>query len=403
MFRGDFMRKIVYGLICVVLFLAACSVQVQNDYSNFEFVELYNAMSSGQVVQKDTLYSESDGMMDLVSNECPEKLPDKFRRVVLEGTGSSLVFYTDAKGDELYCSLFKPDEEDIQYRPANETPEEGVVVVVNGVNVYLESVQRELDALSQSVPRDENALGQAINRAINNELIRQESLEMVVSEQDLEESRERVLGTLGLTEESLSTQIEDGVVDSEVFSSLVEEQARINKLLQERVLIGNIDVEDEQLQEFYMNNPNQFLRAESAVMRQILVSSSGRTAEQLQSRAQAVANFLQNNDFCETVNRFSDLEEGKNSCGTFVVPRGILQPDLEYSAFNTAENQTAVVQTDAGIHFVQTLQVVPAQMVPYSQAATQLEETLVNSVLQQRLAMYFLMLRGEADIVAYTV
>jgi hypothetical protein len=64
-------------------------------------------------------------------------------------------------------------------------------------------------------------------------------------------------------------------------------------------------------------------------------------------------------------------------------------------------NQTAVVMTDAGIYFVQTLQVLPASVVPYADVAGQLQESMRVSETQARLALYLDVLRSKAEIVSY--
>jgi parvulin-like peptidyl-prolyl isomerase len=83
------------------------------------------------------------------------------------------------------------------------------------------------------------------------------------------------------------------------------------------------------------------------------------------------------------------------------VPRGVLNPDLEAASFGTPVNQTSVVTTEQGIHLVQTLQVVPTQVVPYQQVAGTLQSSLYTTVLQQRLNLYLQLLRVDADIVSY--
>jgi len=131
------------------------------------------------------------------------------------------------------------------------------------------------------------------------------------------------------------------------------------------------------------------------------VSSAGKTLDEGRSRATFILNQMDERDFCELVKEYSDDAQSKDKCGVYVITRGVIDPNLELAAFSTPVNQSSVVTTDAGIHIVQTLQVVPAQVVPYTQVAQNVQLGLKNQEFQQRLNLYIVTLRNNADIVSY--
>jgi peptidyl-prolyl cis-trans isomerase C len=271
---------------------------------------------------------------------------------------------------------------------------------VNGHVITIVQVQQAIAALPQNTPRDENTINLVANRLINDELLREEAAHVEVSDQEVAEMRAKLMAQANVTEEQVKKNLASQGLTAEDFDKAVKEQAQLQKLLEERLLLKEFSVSEEDARNYYLQNPNQFLQSEQAMMRTIIISSKERTLDQGRARAQEIIAKLNSTDFCALVNEYSD-DENKDKCGVYVVPRGVLDPNLELAAFSTPANQTSVVTTNDGIYLVQTIQVQPAQVVPYTQIAASVQNDLRNAIFQQRLNLYLGTLRQEATIVSY--
>lgn len=397
------MRRVVFTIIFIVLFVVACSSQSrQSELKSLEGVRLYSAMHEN-VVYSDRVFSGEDAKLfaDVVKTECPAgDVGNEFVRTELDARTSKLVIYSDKSGKNITCSVLKPGEQkEIVLKTAADAPE-GVALSVNGEPIALEVIRSALAALPEN-QRDEASINVALNQIINDELLRQETQKYEVTPEEIAAARASILEQAGLTEATLAIELERQKVTAAQFEESVVQQAKLQRLLDERLLVKEIAVTDQDALTFYVNNPNQFLQTEQAVMRQVFIAAEGRGEEQIVGRAQAAVAALQSQDFCEVVKSYSDDAQSKENCGVYVVPRGVIDPNLELAAFSTPVNQTAVVTTQNGVHLVQTLQVTPASVVPYSQIAANLQANLRNTVLQQRLNLYLSSLRADADIVSY--
>ena len=143
--------------------------------------------------------------------------------------------------------------------------------------------------------------------------------------------------------------------------------------------------------------------SEQAQFRQLFISfnASGSQA-QAQARLQAALQALQGGSLLRRSEEYSDDVASKESCGEYTVPRGVLEPVLETAIFSLGVNQSTVVASPSGYHVVVLLGHQPPSVIPYSQAEQQVVGFLRNAAMQQRLNIYLLKLRADADIVDYT-
>jgi parvulin-like peptidyl-prolyl isomerase len=386
-------------VIMLSLLLTACAPSLEGQLRERADVRLFLAMVPDATYAQSAFSGEqATAVASLVAAECPS-VAGAFTRAVFSGSGANLIAYASSDG-AVACVLFQPGEGNVTQRPQGEAPE-GVVMTVNGEPVLRSDVNARLDALPQDTPRDEAALGAVLNALAGDALLRQQARDVQVSDEDRARVRTALLAQLGSTEEQLPAALAQQGVSQAQFDDAVRAQAQLEGLVRSRLLGDEINISEEGLRDLYLRDPNQFLQGEQATMRHILISSAQRTGEQARERALLVAGQLNTTDFCDLVRAYSDDPSRKDRCGTFVITRGVVDPTLEAASFGTPAGQTAIVETNAGIHLVQTLQVSPAQVIPYDQVEPQLRSLLVNRELQGRLALYLAALRGRSDIVIY--
>jgi len=394
------MKRFALVLITLLFLLSACSQSHETKIRALPLSELFLAMNP-DATYSETVFDNDNGVVaELAKSECPSA-GDSFVRASIESTASQLVIYANNDVSQVQCSILKPKKEQkIDLKSAEEAPDDQTAIVVNGQTISMTLVQQAVQTLPQTA-RNVSTLNDVVNRLINDELLRQASLSIDVSEEQLRQQQELLLTTANLTEAQLPDVLAEQNITKQQWDDSVKSQAKIQELLRQRLLLDNINVTEQDVKEYYLSNPNAFLRSEQAIARFLVIGSNGRTLEQGNERLQEISDKLATTDFCALVKEYSDDATAKDQCGVYTIPRGVLPANLESAAFTTPQNQTAVVTTNDGIYLVQTLQVTPAQVVPYSQIAPFVQSSLRNALFEQRLNLYLAQLRSEATIISY--
>ncbi len=365
-----------------------------------EQARLFTALHAEEVVTATTAFDEDAALAfgDLARGECPASLPEEFSRTVLSADNSTLVLYTD-NDHEIVCTVFKPAvAPTIITLPSASAPSPEVALTVNGETIAYAEIQGALDTLPNA--NEESVVG-VVNTIVNVRLLEQEAKMIDVDDEQVALARGQILASLGGVQENATETLTAVGRDSVWLDDRALSAARVDTLLRERLLLDDIAVTEGDAQAAYLADPNRFVQGEQAVARLLFVASEGRTVAQGEARAQEIAAKVPTEDFCALVKEYSEDERSREQCGVYVLPRGVVDARLEMAAFTTGVNQTAVVVTDAGIYFVQTLQVLPASVVPYADVAGQLQESMRVSETQARLALYLDVLRSKAEIVSY--
>ncbi len=396
------MRRLVAAIVLVTIFLAACSTgSLEGRLREQEGVRLFLAMGGGDATYAQARVGGSQALADLVASECPQAGDDAVR-ATFTSRGATLIVYASGGGANVSCEIFRPSQaQPIAYRPREQAPSEGVALVVNGAEVPLARVEAQLGALPQGTTLNESAVALALTRVIDDELLAQQAAGVSVNESEIAQARAAILSQAGVSEDTLAGLLAQQNVTGAQFDESVRAQARLGKLLTQRLRLGELSVDNETAQQYYLAHPNEFLESERADVRHLFVSAQGRSAQQVQERAQEIAGKLNTTDFCTLVRQYSDDPQARDTCGEITLSRGAIDPTIESAAFSTPPNATAMVVTASGVHFVQTLQVLPAQVVPYPQASQVLRTAIANSLLEQRLNLYLSMLRADANITVY--
>jgi hypothetical protein len=365
---GRSMRKAVFVVLFVVMFLVACSHE--SSIMQLQSAKLFTAMNDHvQFSEQKFSGNDATAIDDLVAQECQQGVGDKFVRATFEATSMTLIIYTTPDKKNVTCTILKPKKQNsIEARPASEAPDNETALLVNGESIAYTQITEALRALPED-QRTVNATNAIIMQLIDTTLLRQQAKEITVTQEEIAVSN--------------STDV-----------------ARMRKLLTLRLLTDDVNVSDDDAKAYYLSNTDQFIQPEQATAHFLIINSRNRSLEQGQAIAREVAAKLNATEFCNLIAQYSDDDTNKH-CGTYSVPRETLEPNLEVAAFSTPVNRTSIVTTDKGIYFVQTVQVTPAHVTPYSQIATTLQANLKNSMIQQRLDIYLTMLRNDAKIVSF--
>lgn len=392
------MRKSTLFVILVLgLFLIACSNQ-ESTLKETPVVKLFYAINDNVTYSEMKFSDDSAGSIaDLVKSECPQGVGNKFTRSVYKSEAFTLTVYSVDKN--ITCSVLKQNNvTGLVQKKTTDAPDEETLVLVNGKAVTKTQLREAVASLPQGTQVDANTVAQLADNLIDKELLRQEEAKITVTSEEVAKVRENMLTQLDVKEEDLPALLAKQKIEVSAFNAEVEAQAKLEKLFSERLLTKDIQISDADAKEYYMANPNQFLLTEQAVMRHIFLK--GKPSEYA-AKAQVVDSKLNNTDFCELVKQYSDDNASVSQCGIYTIPHGVIDPNLERAGFATPVNKTSVVVTADGIHYVQTLKVTQAQVVPYADVSSKLQLNLRNVIFQQRLNLYLVSLRAKSNIVTF--
>ena len=184
----------------------------------------------------------------------------------------------------------------------------------------------------------------------------------------------RKLMTRGFTVDRWEAQIRDKEVSTVVLDRLIR---------------SKITVSDQELQEYYLANPEEFQRPELLRAAHILLSTTDpRTQREISAenkrRKRLIAEKLlerakKGEDFAKLAREFSEDPGSKGNGGEYVFPRGRMVPQFEAAAFALRTGEISdIVETKFGYHIIKSLERKPASRLPLKEVAEQLRGGLIQ-------------------------
>ncbi len=393
-------RVTLLGVLLCALLLSACASPERVALDTPE-ARLFTSLHAGEVAVASIEFDDTQeaALIDLARAECPGDLPSQFTRTVITGGDDALVIYTAPDAAVPSCMVYKPAPvpEIVQHTP-QEAPAPEIALTVNGEPILYETIKARLALTAVNTSDQMDAVVTAL---LDEALLRQAAVGIEPTPEELAATRDANIAAFGTTLEGLDAALAAAGMDRASFDVQVRDATAISLLLRDRLLLDEVNVTEEDAKAVYLADPNRFLRSEQAVMRAIYIASDGRTLAEADRIAQDIAARVPTEDFCALVRAYSEDAKTKETCGTYLIPRGVVDSRLEAAAFGTPTNKTAVVVTDAGVYFVQTLQVLPASIVPYPDVSETLRARLRDQIVQERLLLYLAILRSRAEIVSY--
>lgn len=248
--------------------------------------------------------------------------------------------------------------------------------------------------------RNQTRAAAVLSQLIDQRLVALAAADVEISEAAVADAVAAAWRNQGFSDEdSFRESLGEGYDD---FLGRVHEQLQVAELLRQEG-ITDVSVSREEAMEFYVNNPNSFLVSERVHFRQLFINferSGGRDAAA--DRLSAALEEVQSTDFCAVVRRTSDDTDSRDRCGEYTASRGILSPEIEASIFSLEAGEQTVLDGGTGFHIIQLLAYQPTSVIPFAEAEAELRGLLRSTQLEQRLSIYLLRLRADAEIVDYT-
>ena len=379
------MKKTLLVTVFVVFFLLACTQQTTHPITQ-DFLQIFPlATEESERFSEHTMLTR-----EVFSQECDAEPP--YTRRTYTQLGAQLIVYEH--NNELLCSLIniRSGELTIEQGDLENAPED-VAFEVNGEALLFSTLENFFNQLPQEERTIQN-LDLIANQLINQKLLEQEIRPFVVNVQD---TIQQLLLDNNLTQEELEEQLQLQAISMEEFREEIEQELKIRALLEDT--FGTVVIEEEQLQAFYVENTDAFIRSEQVVFQQIFVQETN--PELAQTRINTILQSLNNTDFCSVVLEFSDDQDSSDRCGTYTIARNVVFAELEQALFTNNLQELFVVEGPQGYHLINILERTPTTVMSFLQARDIAREFLEEEINQLRLNAYLAILREEANIVSY--
>ncbi|MFW5828298.1 MAG: peptidylprolyl isomerase [Alkalispirochaeta sp.] len=192
----------------------------------------------------------------------------------------------------------------------------------------------------------------------------------------------------GFTEEEFETELRRQMVIEELIRSQVYDQ---------------VEVSEEDMREFYDDNPQYFQQEDQVAARHIIFTTEGVEAserEALQEELEGIRQeIVDGADFAEMAEEHSQGPSAPNGGDLGTFGRGQMVPEFENAAFELEVGEISpVIETQFGYHILQVTERVPAQTQSYEEAQERIQQFLTEEERNSGAQAYVTELREDAEV-----
>lgn len=271
-----------------------------------------------------------------------------------------------------------------------------VIADCNGDKIAKAEFENAVRAVEQraggSVPpekRDE------IYRGVLDDLVAYRLLKQEVAARQMTASEAEVEARIGAFKQQMGSEanFRAALKAQQITEAKLREDAKtdilVNKLLEQEVT-QKILVKPSDIATFYEKNPDRFQQAESVRAAHILVlvpqGADDKTRAAAKARAEAALKAARaGQDFAQLARRYSNDASAQRGGDLGFIPKGQMVPAFEAAAFALEPGQVSdLVETQFGYHVIKALEKRPARIVPFVEAAAQIEQFLEQQQRQEK-------------------
>jgi peptidyl-prolyl cis-trans isomerase SurA len=199
--------------------------------------------------------------------------------------------------------------------------------------------------------------------------------------------------------EELEKQVRASGMEYEDFRANIRNELYRPEVMRRDVGAGIVPDRTE-IQKYYDEHMQQFVRPEQVYVREILVNTEGKTEAEtpaLQAKAGGLlARVKAGEDFGELAKRFSDGSTAKTGGELGMFQRGQLAPALEAAAFQLNRNEvTPVIPIQTGFLILQVMEHYVAGQQPLEKVENEITNILYSEKLRPALRTYLDKLRED--------
>ena len=233
-----------------------------------------------------------------------------------------------------------------------------------------------------------------LDNMINNVLIRQaaEDMDIVISDADVDAQIEELKSGFQ-TDEQFEQALEQAGMDVDSLEEQVRDQLLTEQLLAE--LTSDVEISDEEIQEYYDANEAQFTEEAAVHAAHILFDIDDKaTAETVLAEIQA------GGDFAALAKEYSQDTASAANGGDLGWPTTPYVPEFQAAAEQLEVGQTsALVETTFGWHIIRVIEVRGQRVKPIEEVSDQVEQILIQQHNADVYQEFLDELRADAEIV----
>lgn len=274
-----------------------------------------------------------------------------------------------------------------------------------------------LAARGQNVPEERRTLTEAklLDRLIITQLLanRATTIDRAKAGEASKTFLARTRQEMG-SEDSFNRQLKSLGLSYGQFTNRVYEQALSEEVIK-RDVRDKIQVSDAAVEKFYNENTNLFKQPDLARASHILFATrepGTRTEltpqDKLKRRAKAdatLARLKKGEDFEKLALELSDDPAVQDNKGQYTFarakddPRRAMSPEFENTAFALSTNQVSdVITTDFGYHIIKLHELVPARILPLTEAGPRIREMLTQQEMEKKMGPFFEQVKKEGNV-----
>jgi len=278
------------------------------------------------------------------------------------------------------------------------SPENVVAATVNGEVITIDDLNRAYDSLpvqyAGAVSKTE-----LLNQLIETKVFYQEAEKegIVVSEEEAGLEISQIKVSSGMSDEDFAANFLKGITEKELTNQYAK-QLTVQKFLEDNFL-SQIEVSEEEAEEFYKGNPEQFKVAEQVVAKHILIGDSDLTEDEQDAKAELLLSEITKTNFCDYVEDYTTDTASIENCGEYTFPRDAqLVEEFKQLAFEQKAGQMGIVRTQFGPHIIWTVKKIPARTVLYTEAKEQVMAYLKTQKEREEYDGFYQNLAKDSDI-----
>jgi peptidyl-prolyl cis-trans isomerase SurA len=203
--------------------------------------------------------------------------------------------------------------------------------------------------------------------------------------------------------DALEREVSKSGQDYEDFKTQIKNQLLTQEIIRKEAG-GHVIISHEEVAKYYEEHKSDFVRPETAVLREIFVSAEGKTAAELPALKKKAEGYrdrvLKNgDDFGELAKRFSDAPTAQQNGELGAYARNQLDPQIAAKVFSLNRGQmTDVLETKAGYEILQVRERYEAGQQPLEKVDPEISSRLYEQKMEPALRAYLTMLREDSYI-----
>jgi peptidyl-prolyl cis-trans isomerase C len=289
-----------------------------------------------------------------------------------------------------------------------------IAAKVNGNAIYVDQldslIEKEIKTFkkygARTIPPHmmDRLRKKALNKAIEQELLRQESEKVTVPDLDrkVDEKLKELKGKYPSDEHFRERMSANSRTEGDLRESLAK-TIYIDEYMKQKGLT-NIEIPEEDIRAYYESNPRAFQREEMVKVSHILIlvekdAGKDKKARALDKAEKIRDEIIKGKDFGESAKEHSQDGYALQGGDMGYIKRGFMPPEFDKAAFALEKGHVSeVVETRHGYHIIKLADKKPAGKVPYTEMRNFIEKYLRERIEKDKFEAHMAELKKNAKI-----